>query len=153
NAAGDGFDTTACLFCGDGKVNAGVEACDGAATTPTTCNDLGYTGDPEPVTLCTNKCQYDTGVCSRCPGANCLSSGSCSGTSCTGKECQPGSTCTFDCGYNSSQTCDDVLCGTGSTCTFTCQGAAGGCTKADCNNNATCTFTCNDSGSDCNASR
>jgi len=171
NGTGNAYSTTTCEQCGDG-VQDSNEECDDTDPGDTTCAALGFDGD-DTVVGCTSTCSWNRNACSKCPGPDCLSGGSCSGAGCSNKECngQAASTCTFQCDYQNA-TCDGMTCGSGATCNLACKkgsNTTAGCTNVlckpgskcnlDCDNGggcsdvtctgATCSFKCNNSGQTC----
>lgn len=151
DATGDDWDDAGCQWCGDGAIT-GKETCDPGMSETTTCEAMGWEGDPTVVEcLSGNECEWDRRTCSRCPGPECLGDNNCdSGVeSCDGQECD--GSCKFSCDY-SKPTCDDVVCGNGSTCDFACAAGSadpGGCTNVVCDPNATCHLNCENQGGNC----
>ncbi len=138
------WDQSTCEFCGDGLVT-GPEDCDpAAASMATTCGELSASFvNPDEEAGCNAICGWSTSTCTMCPGANCLSGGTCVGASCDEKECE-GSNCRFDC--QNGNACTDVACGVDSVCDFICQNGGGGCENASCKSGSTCEFNCSNGG-------
>ena len=133
------WEQSTCEYCGDGAVT-GNEDCDPQDTRTTTCEALGYSNTDE--VTCESSCSWATSVCSKCPGSDCLSGGSCSGQGCDDKECD--GSCDFDC--NNGKTCDAAVCGAGSNCDFACFNGGSTCSGISCMAGSTCAFDCYNGG-------
>ncbi len=149
NTSCNGWDTTTCSVCGNGKMEEGEE-CDGAepAVVPSCPDDSENPGTPTP---CTDECRFDTTLCNGCSedAVTCLDGTACQAQACNDAECKLGTSCEIDCS-GGGKSCSNVRCNHDATCNFNCTDS-GRCLGVVCDSRSTCELDCSGGDSTCDA--